>query len=105
MLAQVDTQKFLFARVPKMPRRGRGGVRPKFQATGSSDAQFDRIYRIYRMNVFYNLVNPVNPVGDTPADCQLAKNFGQTLVEAFSRQKWSICVTMDNKLKDSLKYY
>ncbi len=32
------------------------------------------------MNVFYNLVNPVNPVGDTPADWQLAKNLGQTLM-------------------------
>ena len=30
------------------------------------------------MNVYYNLVNSVNPVGDTPADCQPAKNLGQT---------------------------
>ena len=27
------------------------------------------------------------------------------VVGAFSGQKWSICVTMDNELKDSLKYY
>ena len=30
------------------------------------------------MKVYYNLVNPVNSVGDTPADCQLAKNPGRT---------------------------
>ena len=57
---------------------GEGGVHPKSYGPGLSDAQFDRIYRIYRMKVFHDLVNRVNPVGDTPADCQLAEDPGST---------------------------